>query len=764
MHMKPFFFILMLLSYLASAAQSPIPTYGAEPVKIGVIDFPTKAQALARWQSLTVVLKQAMPERDFVVLALSYSELDQVVAARQLDFVLTNAEHYVLLRNRNGLSSPLATLDSDGTGQSLTVFGGVIFGRAGQADINSLSDIRGKSVAAVTESQGAAYQMRAYELSRVGIRLPQDVNLITGLLHDQIVETVLAGHADVGFVRSGVLEGMVREGKLDTKKLKIINRQDFPDFPFQVSTRLYPEWPFAAMPHIDENLARHVVAVLFELDENKAATRAMGIHGFVVPADYSSVEQVLRELRMPPFDVAPPFTLQDVWTRYRWQLMVSLLASGVILLLGISVLLIYRKLVVKQSLLLQQQQNIQEHEEFRSRVFDSSVLPIVVMDAVTFQFVDCNSAAVYIYSFPSREEVLGKTPLDVSAPVQYDGTPSAEKARFYIEKALAGEVVVFEWLHQRPDGELWDAEVQLMRFHVGQCQFLQFTLQDISESKRAQEKILNLASFPKLHPSPVIELDSAGKVSYLNPAAERLFPELSALGPSHPLLHCSGEQIEALRQGKEHAEAVNEVEIGEATYELHISYIQDVNLIRIYVMDITKRKRDEEKIYHLATTDSLTGIANRREFTAILMREMDQAKRYGSPMVLAMYDLDYFKRVNDTFGHDVGDHVLQAVTRLVKQNIRSSDIVARWGGEEFMVLMPQSDIVSARNTAEKLRLAIAGHHFDMVNKLTVSFGVTAFEPQDDLKSLLKRVDEALYQAKKQGRNRVEILTAEVASH
>lgn len=292
---------------------------------------------------------------------------------------------------------------------------------------------------------------------------------------------------------------------------------------------------------------------------------------------------------------------------------------------------------------------------------------------------------------------------------------------------------------------------------------LLLTIRHAVERNQAQEEILRLASFPRLLPSPVIELDPAGGVTYLNPAAERLFPGLSAMGRSHPLLHGSGALITALWQGKHPGEAVYEAKVGEATYELHISYVREVDLIRIYVLDITQRKRAEAEIHLLATTDSLTGIANRREFSAILAREVDRAKRYGTPMSLAMYDLDYFKRVNDTFGHDVGDYVLQTVTRLVKENIRANDVVARWGGEEFMVLMPQSDVQAARNASEKLRLAIAAHHFDKVGSLTASFGVAAFEPQDDLNSLLKRVDDALYRAKEQGRNRVEILAGEVAS-
>lgn len=283
------------------------------------------------------------------------------------------------------------------------------------------------------------------------------------------------------------------------------------------------------------------------------------------------------------------------------------------------------------------------------------------------------------------------------------------------------------------------------------------------DRQQAQEEILRLASFPRLHPNPVIELDAAGEVTYLNPAAERVFADLGAMGRSHPLLQGSAELISALRQGKQQGEAVQEAEVGAATYELHISYVQDVSLIRIYVTDITQRKRDEEAIHLLATTDSLTGIANRRAFAEALAREVERAARYATPLSLVMYDLDYFKRVNDNFGHDVGDDVLQAITGLVKENIRAVDLVARWGGEEFLVLMPQTDMQAARTVAEKLRRAIAEHRFDKAGKLTVSFGVVTFEPQDDPNTLLKRADDALYLAKERGRDRVETLDGEAVS-
>jgi PAS domain S-box-containing protein len=117
------------------------------------------------------------------------------------------------------------------------------------------------------------------------------------------------------------------------------------------------------MPHIEETLARRVAAVLFLLEDDKAAIHAIGIHGFVVPADYSSVEDMLRELRVPPFEIAPQFTLQDVWSHYRGEVIAGLLAFGVILTLGVVLLATLRRLTAKHQIVLRQQQSLQENEE-----------------------------------------------------------------------------------------------------------------------------------------------------------------------------------------------------------------------------------------------------------------------------------------------------------------------------------------------------------------------------------------------------------------
>jgi len=178
--------------------------------------------------------------------------------------------------------------------------------------------------------------------------------------------------------------------------------------------------------------------------------------------------------------------------------------------------------------------------------------------------------------------------------------------------------------------------------------------------------------------------------------------------------------------------------------------------------DITERKRDREEIERLATTDALTGITNRGQFSQLLAVEIERARRYGSPLALVMYDLDHFKQVNDTLGHDVGDEVLKTTVRLVDERIRQVDRQGRWGGEEFMILLPETAMDAARETAERLRSAIEAHPFPHEQRITASFGVTVLDPGDRLETLVKRADTALYLAKRSGRNRAEAVAPDDA--
>ncbi len=157
-----------------------------------------------------------------------------------------------------------------------------------------------------------------------------------------------------------------------------------------------------------------------------------------------------------------------------------------------------------------------------------------------------------------------------------------------------------------------------------------------------------------------------------------------------------------------------------------------------------------------ATTDALTGLYNRVQFNESLSVETKRTVRYKTPLSLIMFDIDRFKPINDTYGHQAGDCVLQELTDLVARNIREQDVAARWGGEEFMLLIPDNDAQNAKQLAEKLRTEIEKSCFYGVCSVTCSFGVTQFRNDDSVESFTKRVDSAMYKAKDNGRNRVEV--------
>ena len=175
------------------------------------------------------------------------------------------------------------------------------------------------------------------------------------------------------------------------------------------------------------------------------------------------------------------------------------------------------------------------------------------------------------------------------------------------------------------------------------------------------------------------------------------------------------------------------------------------------VRDITKRKRLESELQTRATTDTLTQVFNRIKYDEIVKREIERAKRYNHPLSLIMFDIDHFKMVNDTYGHAVGDYVLQALTQIVKLDLRETDYLVRWGGEEFVIIAPDTDIERAEILAERVRKSAEEYKFERVGTVTVSFGVTQFTKNDTEDTFIKRTDDALYAAKRMGRNRVEVI-------
>lgn len=167
--------------------------------------------------------------------------------------------------------------------------------------------------------------------------------------------------------------------------------------------------------------------------------------------------------------------------------------------------------------------------------------------------------------------------------------------------------------------------------------------------------------------------------------------------------------------------------------------------------DITDKKHIEA----LSITDSLTGLKNRLKLDQVLLEELNRVNRYSLDLSLIICDIDFFKKVNDNYGHLIGDQVLVAISKIFCQNCREVDVVGRWGGEEFLIICRETTIEGALSLAEKLRAIIDDHIFPGVGHITASFGITAVLPKDSTQAALQRADKALYHAKEHGRNRVE---------
>ncbi|MEA2108151.1 MAG: sensor domain-containing diguanylate cyclase [Pseudomonadota bacterium] len=174
---------------------------------------------------------------------------------------------------------------------------------------------------------------------------------------------------------------------------------------------------------------------------------------------------------------------------------------------------------------------------------------------------------------------------------------------------------------------------------------------------------------------------------------------------------------------------------------------------------------NHERLKRVALTDPLTGIFNRRFFDRRIADEVSRTHRYGQPLTCLFFDLDHFKNINDQLGHQTGDQVLQKIAGIINSHLRRSDIFARYGGEEFVVLLPHTTCSAGREIAERIRKNIAGHNFELpdrkINKITISIGVAALLPEMSGKKgttgpeqLIKTADQALLQAKENGRNQV----------
>jgi diguanylate cyclase (GGDEF)-like protein len=189
---------------------------------------------------------------------------------------------------------------------------------------------------------------------------------------------------------------------------------------------------------------------------------------------------------------------------------------------------------------------------------------------------------------------------------------------------------------------------------------------------------------------------------------------------------------------------------------ISITYSRWVSMIQSYQKELqqinARLEKRSQKLEKIAATDALTGLYNRKKFLDLFISEYSIMVQRHNALSLLVMDLDHFKQVNDTYGHNIGDEVLKQVSNLLLKELRNVDILCRWGGEEFVALLPAADTSDAMNIAEKIRVSISELSIEGLPKVTISIGVSQIKEGDDLHSVIERADKALYLAKMDGRN------------
>lgn len=684
---------------------------------------------------------------------LNQEDMSLAVAANRLDFFLTNPSHFLLIRSERSLTGVLATLVRQSGETSTASLGGVIFTAAGREDIDGLEDLRDKSIASPGVHFLGGFQTQVLELLDAGVDIRRKNRVRFVDTHDRVVRSVLSGKSDVGFIRTAILEEMAQADADLFSQVKVLNRQALAGFPYVVSTRLYPEWPLVALPHVNERDVRRVASALFAIEPEDEAAMAAGITGFSPPADYQSVEYLARTLRVPPYDQMPRVNWVDVLNQYRvWVLIILVLVA----LLFASSLWLGRS---KRQLAAQQ-------SRLKQLIRDWPQPALLIQDDI---FVNTNRAAVDLLRYASNASLYGKSLVAFSPELQPDGQLSRHKMEQILVRVRSGLVERCEWMLHRSDGtEVWaDMTLAPVDGEGENGPVILCSLYDITRRKQAEQRQRLAASVFDHAREAIFITDSHGIVIDANDAYLEITgrPQTRAIGrlPPLPMDEGSGIFSSARTHGFWSGEFSCNHHNGESlVLAVTISSVRgDHGEVSHFVgifSDITRLKEQETRLRVMAHYDSLTGLPNRVLFSDRLQQAMALSRRQGSKLAVVYIDLDEFKPVNDAFGHDAGDQLLIEIASRMRAVLREEDTLARLGGDEFAAIVIN---VQDEASLQGLLLRLLGRVADPVRvarhtvEVSASIGYTLYPQakQLDGDQLLRQADQAMYEAKHRGRNR-----------
>lgn len=413
---------------------------------------------------------------------------------------------------------------------------------------------------------------------------------------------------------------------------------------------------------------------------------------------------------------------------------------------------------------------LKENEETFRQIFYEAPDPILLIDE-TSCFVDCNQAAVRMLGAESREQVLMRHPSDLSPEMQPDGQLSAQKADMIIRTVFEKQNMHFEWLHKRLDGTEFyvDISLKLVSLHGQKMQLVHW--RDITEWKQTENTLRKLSTAVEQNPAAIVITDNSGAIEYANSKFFQMtgYTPEEVLGKNSSFLKAGtqpqefyNELWETIAAGREwQGEFHNRSKHGRLFWEMaYISPIKNTSGVITHFVavkeDITERKLLQDQLSHMAHFDNLTGLPNRALFFDRTGQAVNFAKRENRRCGILFIDLDGFKAVNDTYGHETGDQLLRQVADIIRSSLRASDTVARMGGDEFTVILTTlAERSDAAHVAENI-LALLSKPIIIGTaecRIGASIGISIFpDDAEDAENLLHGADSAMYAVKRSGKN------------
>ena len=819
------------------------------------------------WQPTINYLNKTIPNYNFILEPLKLNQITDKVKQNHLDFILTNSGNYIELEENFGISR-LATLKTKRQNKTSSQFGAVIFTKSTRGDIQILNNLRNKSFMAVKKNVFAGFQVAWLELKNHGINPFEDFSSLhfSGHPQDKIVYSVLNGKVDAGTVRTGILERMAAEGLIDINQLKILNRKNNGNFPYILSTALYPEWPIAKLKNTSAELAKKVTVALLKLPANNIAAIQARSSGWTIPLDYSSVRNLYKELNIEPYKIKLPGFFERYWieallflililqpvflyiyklrihlrideeklaqSETEWANALDFLDEAIYMVdlddriirankayydshnitaetavgqlvtnfshpdgedfsckvcqarkdridtviifepddpantsnrpLEISIKVIRNQENVPIGIiqkirdltkLRETEKAIRRSELLFKELLNATPDPLIVAKADgNISLVNKQFEKDFGYS---REEVIG-LPIESIIPEKYRSNHIKLRTEHSFEeyRRPMGPDMTLESLHK--DGSVIPSNISLNPFTLDNETFVIATIHNIAKRIEKETELKRLASVPEHNPNPIIEFTKNRTVAYANPAAIKLFPDMTT-NSNHEIFYNFDEEILSLKEGEE---IIRDIDIENSTFEQKIIFTPETNLYRMYIWDITRLRSLTQEMTYQATHDSLTNLINRREFERRLEQSTKDCRINNKTHTLCFMDLDRFKAINDSCGHVAGDELLKQLSSTLSSIIRDTDTLARLGGDEFGLLLPSCPLNKAKLIAKNIRQTVEKFRFEWdkkIFKIGISIGIATIDKQSRTsKEILTAADTACYLAKRHGRNQVHV--------